>query len=138
MTTTTDAASRVARGPVKLNLALREHAAGLDGQPINTATLAAHLVQASFDSDRLIAAALLHAWWGPAADHLPAALAAVNSTDYDLDRRAEHDGVCRLADFAYCDACDDIRIGALTDALNGLRAILGDTVCTDLTAAVTA
>ena len=140
MTTTTDATAKLAWGRGWLDASLRNHASDLDGegQLMTTTRLNAHLMCAAFGGDTLIAAALLHAWWGPAGDHLPVALAAVNSADYDLDQRAEHDGLCRHADFGQCDTCDDIRTDALTDALNGLRALLGDTVCADLTAAVTA
>ena len=140
MTTTTDATAKLAWGRGWLDASLRNHASDLDveGQLMTTATLATHLVRTVFDSDRLIAAALLHAWWGPAGDNLHFALAAINDADYDLDQRAEHDGLCRHADAGQCDTCDDILTDILTDALNGLRALLGDTVCADLTAAVTA
>ena len=121
-----------------LNLALRDHAIDLDGTDTLTKTLAEHLTRAAFDSDKLIDAALLHVWWGPAGDHLHAALTAVSDADYELAFCVEHDAICRCPDFGQCDTCDGIREDALVDALDGLRAMLGDVVCADLTAAVTA
>ena len=121
-----------------LNLALRDHAVDLDSTPTRTDTLATHLDRTTLDSDRLIDAALLHVWWGPAGDHLHAALTAVSAADYELAFCVEHDAICRCPDFGQCDTCDGIREDALSDALGGLRALLGDAVCADLTAAVTA
>ena len=62
----------------------------------------------------------------------------VGSTDSELAFCVEHDAICRCPDFGQCDTCDGIREDALSDALGGLRALLGDAVCADLTAAVTA
>ena len=121
-----------------LNLALRDHAVDLDSTPTRTSTLATHLDRTTLDSDRLIDAALLHVWWGPAGDHLHAALIAVSAADSELAFCVEHDAICRCPDFGQCDTCDGIREDALSDALGGLRALLGDAVCADLTAAVTA
>ena len=122
-----------------LNLALRDHAVDLDsGFSTGTTTLATHLDHTSLGSDTLIGAALLHVWWGPAGDHLHAALIAVSAADYELAFCVEHDAICRCPDFGQCDTCDGIREDALSDALGGLRALLGDAVCADLTAAMTA
>ena len=63
----------------KLDDMLCGHASDLDGQPINVGTLTAHLIRASFDSDRMTAAALLHAWWGPAGDQLSPRLAQLKT-----------------------------------------------------------
>ena len=122
----------------KLDEALCGHASDLDGQPINATTLTAHLLRASFDSNRVIAAALLHAWWGPAGDQLYPRLAQLNDAcDDHTEHGADHDPPCHLYDQGQCDTCDDITYDALTDALDALRALLGDAVCTDLTTAVT-
>ena len=120
----------------KLDYMLCGHASDLDGQPINVGTLTAHLVRASFDSDRMTAAALLHAWWGPAGDQLSPRLAQINDATGDMYTGVDHDPPCHLYDQGQCDTCDDITYDAVTDALDALRALLGDTVCTDL--AVTA
>ena len=121
----------------KLDDMLCGHASDLDGQPINVGTLTAHLVRASFDSDRMIAAALLHAWWGTAGDQLSPRLAQLNDAcDDDREHGVDHDPPCSLYNVGQCDTCDDITYDAVTDALDALRALLGDTVCTDL--AVTA
>ena len=130
MTTTTT------RG--KLDEALCGHASDLDGQPINVDTLTAHLLRAPFDLDKVIAAALLHAWWGPAGDQLSPRLAQLNDAVDDLEHGADHTPPCHLYDQGQCDACDGITYDAVTDALDALRALLGDAVCTDLTTAVTA
>ena len=126
----------------KLDEALCGHASDLDGQPISAATLTAHLLRASFDSDKVIAAALLHAWWGPAGDQLRPRLAQLNDacwdSTYSNQNGADHDPPCRLYDQGQCDTCDGITYDAVTDALDALRALLGDAVCTDLTTAVTA
>ena len=122
----------------KLDEALCGHAVDLDGQPINVDTLTAHLRRASFDTDRVIAAALLHAWWGPAGDQLYPRLAQLNDACDDLEHGADHTPPCHLYDQGQCDTCDGITYDAVTDALDALRALLGDAVCTDLTAAVTA
>ena len=119
----------------KLDEALCGHASDLDGQPINATTLTTHLLRASFDTDRVIAAALLHAWWGPAGDQLYPRLAQLNDACDDVTH--DHDPPCRLYDWGQCDTCDDITYDAVTDALDALRALLGDAVCTDLTTAVT-
>ena len=121
-----------------LNLALRDHAVVMDEVAINTETLSSQLSRATVEADGLISAALLHVWWGPAGDHLHAAIVAVSAADYELAFCVEHDAVCRCPDFGQCDTCDGIREDALSDALGGLRALLGDAVCADLTAAVTA
>ena len=120
----------------KLDEALCGHASDLDGQPINATTLTAHLLRASFDTDRVIAAALLHAWWGPASDQLSPRLTQLNDACDDLTH--DHDPPCHLYDQGQCDTCDGITYDALTDALDALRALLGDAACTDLTTAVTA
>ena len=124
----------------KLDEALCGHASGLDGQPINATTLTAHLLRASFDTNKVIAAALLHAWWGPAGDQLSPRLAQLNDACDVLgyERGADHTPPCHLYDQGQCDTCDGITYDALTDALDALRALLGDAACTDLTTAVTA
>ena len=114
----------------RLDEILCGHASDLDGQPINVGTLTSHLYRAS---DRIIAAALLHAWWGPAGDQLGPRLAQLNDATGDLYTGVEHDPPCHLHDQGQCDTCDGITYDALTDALDALRALLGDAVCTDLT-----
>ena len=122
----------------KLDEALCGHASDLDGQPPNVTTFTDHLLRALFDQDKVIAAALLHAWWGPASDQLSPRLAQLIDACDDLERGADHDPPCHLYDQGQCDTCDGITYDAVTDALDALRALLGDAVCTDLTTAVTA
>ena len=129
-----------ARGAITdaINNILSNHVAALDGKLVNTISLTEHLAEAATSADKLTAAALLHAWWGPSGDYLADALSAIVNANWDLMSKADHDGRCGRNDFGQCDICDDIRCDALADALHNLRGLLGGNVCADLHRAVTA
>ena len=120
-----------------LDLALRVHAAELDGSADLHAALTEHLAE-QVDAHRLIAAALLHTSWAGHSDTLAEALTDVADADHRLGSKTGHDGRCGIGDYGQCDRCDDLRKDALDNALGYLRSLLGDSVCDDLAAAVTA